>query len=228
MRSIRFISVLLLIPIFMSLQACGSGGGTSDTSGTLTVSTATVSDNGDGTSLVTVTATYIPPAGKTAQGVVISIVATSNFGYAQSVNPSLNSLSNSVIQSFSIPQQLGTSTQVVITASIGGMTSGVLAIVPKFTPTTLAVPISVVNYTVSDLAGTDKFINFTGGTAPFTVVSSVLADINSTIFDSFTLGGGTIRIRLLNSNVNSVASTATVTVSDAAGGSVPITVNYFK
>lgn len=60
------------------------------------------------------------------------------------------------------------------------------------------------------------------------MASSVSADINASVYSSSWSGGGIIRVRLLNANVGGVASTATVTLTDSAGGSVTITVNYFK
>lgn len=228
MKVLRYFILFLSILIVMLLQACG-GGGSSDTAGSLTLSDPTVTDGGalSGVtySKVTVTATYTPPSGKSAQGVLISITASYN-GIVQSDDVSLTSGSNSVVKSFLIPQNLNSTSQVIIVASIGGMKSGVLAIVPKATPPALEASFSSVTFLNSALANSFTDIAFTGGVFPYAVSSSV-PDIVAAITNSST-SGGNLRVTLINAAVFNKLTSASLSLSDKAGGSVPITVKYFK
>jgi len=62
----------MLIACAILMVGCGSGGGgDSSTNGTLTLSTPTATNKGDGNYNVSALATYVPPAGKVPNGVVI-------------------------------------------------------------------------------------------------------------------------------------------------------------
>jgi hypothetical protein len=126
MKSLRLIIIFLLIPFIMSLQACGEGGST-DTSGNLTLSAPTFVDQGDGSSIGNFTATYTPPSGKSPQGILIKCGVTDADGDTQSIERSLSSLSNSVVFSF----QATNSTTIRIFASVNDMQSSALVFVPE-------------------------------------------------------------------------------------------------
>lgn len=134
MKALRYLSVLLSISVILMVQACGSG--SSDTAGALTMSAASIVDNKDGTSSVSTTITYEPPAGKTAQGVVVSLKISDATGNFLSDSHTLTSGSNSFSYSFLVTQGTTTSTPVSIVASIGDMTASIMAVVPVRTATT--------------------------------------------------------------------------------------------
>ncbi|MDA8415397.1 MAG: hypothetical protein M0023_16610 [Desulfobacteraceae bacterium] len=222
MRVMRLLTVFVSIFLIGSLQSCGSGGGSSDTAGALTISSPASTDNGNGTSIVTFTVTYAPPAGKTAQGVVVSVNVD-----GATTNHTFTSGSNSA--SFSILSTNGT--LISISASVNSMTSSTIFFVPAggtggggallLTPTTMS-------FLFTDTAGFSQSISISGGTPPYTVVSTVPTDI-SVIMAT----GTTATVTLVNAAsppAPGILSTATVTVTDsstpAATGN--ITVNYFK
>lgn len=128
MKRMRY---LILIVLFVSLaaflQGCGSGGGSSDTSGNLTIGTPTSSNNtGLGTSIVTFTVTYTPPPGKSAQGVVVNVSYGPAGGTPSTTAVTLNSLTNTVSFSF-----IGTNSTIYsINAFVDGMSSGLYYTVP--------------------------------------------------------------------------------------------------
>lgn len=227
MKALRCIALLVTLTIIMMMQGCG-GGGTSDTAGSLSLSAATVTDNKDGKFSVATSATYVPPAGKSAQGVVISIVVSDYITgiVLLSDNLTLTSGSNTVNFSF-LANQKATTTQLKITASIGGMTSSVLAIIPAPAPIVpLAVSSSTVNFAAADPSNTVSTppITISGGTAPYTVVSTAPADIYPAI------SGSTLSITLLTAATGTSPTTATVKVTDSATTpqTQTITVSYFK
>lgn len=212
------------------MLGCG-GGAESDTSGALTMTAPAATDNSDGTYTVSTKISYAPPAGKNAQGLQVVVTATDSVGTVIApLTHTFTSGSNSFDYSISgIPQRTGASNNVRIVVAIGGMTASGSVIVPAVTVTALTVPSATASFALTDPANTVKYIAFTGGTGPYTTVSTVPADIDSRIYSTLIFSsGGTIEVKLLNANVGGVASTATVTLTDSAGGSVPITVNYFK
>src|ERR1039457_1371191 len=140
MKFKHYIAIILSLSIIMMIQACGSGGGTSDTAGALTIATPTTTDNKDGTFTVLATVTYTPPADKTAQGVVVTTTATDSFGNVRTDNATVTSGSNSVIYSYLVRQNVGSSIALSIVSNIGGMRASVLAVIPAITP--LAAPAS--------------------------------------------------------------------------------------
>ncbi|MBL0225578.1 MAG: hypothetical protein IPQ16_08390 [Geobacteraceae bacterium] len=225
MKVLRYLSLLVSMTLIMVLQGCGEGG-TSDTAGSLTLTEAASIDNGDGTFSVTTTVSYTPPSGKSAQGVVITTTATDSFGVVITDKATLTSGSNSVKYSFLVAQHVGVTNRVSIVSSIGGMTTSVGITIPAFTPPVvpLAVSAATVDFVATDLANTSKTVTISGGTAPYTVVSSVPADISATLSSA-----DVVDIRLVNAVVlPGDAFTATVTVTDAAAATTTITVNYFQ
>ena len=215
MKSIRFVLLLLVLITFSMLQACGSGGGTSDTAGSLTISAPTSTDNKDGSFSVSATVTYTPPAGKSAQGVVVTTTATDNFGNSRSNSATLTSGSNSVIYTYRVAQSVGTSSSLSIVSNIGGMTSSVSIVIPAITP--LSAP--SVQFTSVDPLGTNKTSAIAGGIQPYTLVSVSTTDI------SVTLTGTTLNVTNNKSGVS--PATATITVSDAFGSRLTVSVSYF-
>lgn len=215
------VKYLILVLACGFLAACG-GGGTSDTSGALTMTAATSKDNGDGTYDVSTTVAYAPPTGKSAQGVVITITATDSFGIVTVYKPVLTSGSNSVNFTFRrVPQHVGSSNPVTIISSIGGMTASVGATIPA--SSALALSSETVAFVAADAALTKKTVVVSGGITPYTVLSSKPTDIIATI------SGTTVTIELQNvAGATPAANTATVTVTDALNATKTITVNYFK
>lgn len=210
MKSLQLLTVLVSIFIITMLQACGSGSGSSDTAGALTISTPAAADNGDGTSSVSFTVTYAPPSGKTAQGVVVSVNVN---GFTDTAT--LTSGSNSVTYSF--PATNGSTLS--ISASVNSMTSSRIFFVPATaitagTVTALSVAPTTADFIFADLAGSTKTIVISGGTAPYTVVSSVPADIAAIMATATN-----VTVTLNNSAVSAspgTSSNATVTVTDSA------------
>jgi len=221
MKASRIYLVLLLIAISFVLQACGSGTGASDTAGSLTVSKPTSTNNNDGYYTVETTVTYTPPAGKTAQGVQVKLSATDNFGFNYgTVNKSLLSASNSFTQPFII-QQRSESVYVILEASIGDMKSGNFVVIPALAA--LSVSADTADFIVTDVAGATKSITISGGTGPYSVSSSVPADI--TVTNSV---NATAVITLVKTQTTSTPATALITVTDSTSASRTILVNYFK
>lgn len=223
MKALRCLAVFISLFIIMMMQGCG-GGGTSDTAGSLTMTDATSTDNKDGTFSVATAVTYAPPAGKSAQGVVITTTASDSFGVVITDKATLTSGSNTVKYSFLIAQHVGFSNRVSIESSIGGMTASVGVTIPAFVVPILVSPTSVA-FAVTDTATSVKTVAVSGGTPPYSVSSSVPADISATI------SGSSLSITLLNAAVlPGTSSSATVTVTDSAATAQTkaITVSYFK
>jgi len=219
MKLPRFAFVLLMLIATALLQSCGSGS-KSDTGGSLTLSSPTITNNTDGTYSVTTTATYIPPAGKVPNGVVIKISETENGVLGSSFEDTLTD-SNAVIRTFVVVQSTQASKQVVVTASIGDMTSSVLAIVPALA-TVSATPVQFLS---SDPAGTPRITTISGGIAPYTLVAVSTADISAS------LNGTTLTVTNLVApavGATPVATPATVSVNDSIGNTSNVQVVYFK
>lgn len=224
MKVARVLIVLISLFSLIMLQACGSGGGSSDTAGALTISTPTANDNGNGTSSVSFTVTYAPPSGKTAQGVVVSVNVN---GLTHTAD--LTSGSNSV--SYSFPA-VTNGTTLFISASVNSMTSSRAFFVPTATTggtgTALTVTPTTADFLFTDPAGAIKTITISGGTAPYIVASSVPTDISSIMATPTS-----VTVTLNNSAVSAspgISSNATVTVTDSATPAATkiITVTYKK
>jgi hypothetical protein len=132
MNAFRYLAIILSLSVIVLIQSCGSG--SSDTAGALTMSAATIVDNKDGTATVSTTVTFSPPAGKSAQGVVVSVRVSDGLGNFTNDSHTLTSGSNSFNYSFLVTQSATSTTPVSITASIGDMSSSVLAVVPIKAP----------------------------------------------------------------------------------------------
>jgi len=120
MKISRICLLIFVFPSLILLQACGSGTGASDTNGALSLSkpTATVTATGSGLYSVSSTITFTPPAGKTAQGVIVDIVFADSFGYSFTIKHSFTSNSNTVSVGDFFP---GPGNIVSVSASIGDM-----------------------------------------------------------------------------------------------------------
>jgi len=215
MKVLSYLSLLLSLVIIMMIQACGSGGGSTDTAGSLTVSAPTSSDNKDGSYNISVTVTYTPPAGKSAQGVVVTTTAIDQFGNTQSNNATLTSGSNSVIYSYRVKQNVGTSVSLSIISNIGGMTSSVSVVIPAITP----LGASAVQFKSTDAPGTVLTTSISGGITPYTLVSVSSASI------SVTLTGTSLNV--MNTTTGVTTANATIIVSDANGSLLSVPVGYF-
>lgn len=223
MKVIRLVILLLSISIVLMIQACGSGGGSSDTAGALTISAPSAADNANGTSTVTFTVTYAPPSGKTAQGVVVSVNVN---GFTD--NATLTSGSNSV--TYSLISANGSTLS--ISASVNSMTSSKIFFVPVTGGTggtgALTVTPTTANFIFTDPAASTKTITISGGTAPYTVVSSVPLEIGAIMATPTT-----VTVTLINAASSPSPGTsfnATVTVTDSAtpAATKTVAVTYLK
>jgi hypothetical protein len=214
MKAIRYLTVLLSLTVIMMMQACGSGG-TSDTAGSLTVSAPTSTNNNDGSFSVSATVTYTPPAGKSAQGVVVTTTATDSFGNSRTDNATLTSGSNSVIYTYRVKQNVGFSSSLSIVSNIGGMVSGVSIVIPAITP--MGAP--AVQFKSTDAPGTVLTSAITGGIAPYSFVS-----VSTTALSVQLLGTS---LNVTNSTTGVTTANATIVVSDANGSMLTVPVGYF-
>lgn len=225
MKVARLVYVILLFTISFMLNGCGSGSGASDTVGALVLSGSSATDNGGGTYKISTTVTYTPPAGKTAQGVQVKLTFSDDFGNSFTENHSFTSGSN--IFTYSFPVNQGNSAfQIYIQASIGDMKSSDFVTVPGIGAGagTLSVASST-SFAATDVVNTTKTLVVSGGTPPYSVTSSVPADISAAIGTFI----NEVDIRLLQAAVlPGVPASAIITVTDGASATRTITVNYFK
>lgn len=129
MKLFRLYGCVIVFLIIIVLQSCGS-----DTNGSLTISTPTVTDLKCGKYSVTATVTYTPPSGKDPNGVKVTVSELENNVLMARADYELTS-SPSVALTYPVTQSTTTPTIVTINAAIGSMTSSVLAVVPVFTNT---------------------------------------------------------------------------------------------
>jgi hypothetical protein len=195
------------------LQSCG--GGSTDTAGALTISTPTTTDNKDGSYSVSATVTYAPPAGKTAQGVVVSTSATDSFGNFRTDSHTFTSGSNSVTYTFYVVQSVGSSTGLSIVSNIGDMRAGVSVVIPAIPP--MGAP--SVQFKSTDAPGTVLTSAISGGITPYSLVSV------STTALSATLVGTTLNVTNTTTGINT--ANATIVVRDGSGSVLSIPVGYF-
>jgi hypothetical protein len=215
MKALRYLTVLFSLTIIMMMQACGNGGGTTDTAGSLTVSVPTSTNNNDGSFSVSATVTYTPPAGKSAQGVVVTTTATDNFGNFRTDEATLTSGSNSVVYSYRVHQNVGTSSTLSIKSNIGGMVSSVSIVIPAITP--MGAP--AVQFKSTDAPGTVLTSAISGGIVPYSLVSVSTSALRATVI------GTTLTVTNSTTGVNT--ANATIIVTDANGSQLSIPVGYF-
>lgn len=222
MKVFRLLTLFLSFTFILFLQACGGGSQTSDTAGALTMSSPTSANNNDGTYSVSTTVTYAPPAGKSAQGVVITTTATDSFGVVISDIATLSSGSNQVVYTFKFDQHSGVSNPVSIVSNIGGMSSSVGIVIPAITP--LAATPSPVSFLIGDAAlGKDEVVKITGGVGTYLLTSPIIIDGVLSV----SIAGSDLTVHYISPST--VASKQTiVTVRDAANFTLNIPVNYFK
>lgn len=219
MKVLRYLAAVFLIANIAMMQACG--GGNSDTSGALTLSAPTSTNNGDGTFSVSTTVTYAPPPGKTAQGVVISTTATDSLGVVTPDNATLTSGSNSVTYSFAVAQQIGISNRLSIVSSIGDMKASVGIVIPGITPLS-ALPIDFIAGEAAS-PGTTKTTTISGGVGTYILTSPNTVDGVLT----FSLTGNTLTAKYISTSTTTALATS-VTIRDGVGSTFTIPVTYFK
>ncbi len=227
MKGFRCFAIIFSISVIMMIQGCGTGGGNSDTSGGLTLSTPTFTDNLNGTSIGSVTVTYTPSAGKSIQGVVVTISITTNSGTVLvNSTATFNSADTGKVLTFIAPN----STLIHISAAVNGMTAGTTAFVPSgaIPTSSLAVSSATAAFLATDVANTTTPpVNVSGGTLPWSVISTVPLDIGASITQTPILGVITITLKN-TATPPGLSNTATVIVTDAVGATKTITVTYFK
>lgn len=214
MKAFRCLAVLLSISIILMMQACGA-----DTSGSLTMTEPTSTDNGDGTYSVSTTVTYAPPAGKSAQGVVIKTTATDSFGDVTDAEATLTSGSNSVTYKFYVDQYLGVSNRFSILSSIGDMKSSVGIIIPGIAAMS-ALPI---NFLDSEAVGTTKTTTIAGGVGTYTLLTSTPVDgvLNISLSDK--------TLTVVYTSLTTVTQkTTNILIRDYAGSTYSVPVTYYK
>lgn len=222
MKGFRYIVLFSLILCSVMLQACGGGGGSSDTAGSLTLSAPTSTSNGDGTYTVSSTVTYTPPAGKSAQGVVVSMSVSDLFGVINSSSHTLTSGSNSFNYSYpQIFQLVGVSNHVSIVSNIGEMKSSVGVNIPALTALS-ALPI---DFLVGEAAspGTTKSTTISGGVGTYVLTSPASVDGVLTI----SIAGSILTVKYISASTATSASTV-VTIRDGVGATLNIPVSYFR
>lgn len=119
------IGVLMLFLSAFALQSCGSS--KSDTSGTLTISKPTVTDQKCGIHTVDATVTYTPPVGKVPNGVQVVV---SEFEDGILMHRTTETLTDSPSVNFTYVVSHQNQVTVSIDAAIGDMNSSVVAFVP--------------------------------------------------------------------------------------------------
>jgi hypothetical protein len=220
MKVLRYLIILLSLSIFMMMQACGNSGGSSDTAGSLTLTAPTSTNNNNGTYSVSTTVTYAPPAGKSAQGVVVTTTASDSFGATETRNFTLTSGSNSVIYTFFVNQKVGVSNYLSIVSSIGEMRAGVVSVIPAITALS-ALPI---DFLAGEAAspGTTKTTTISGGVGTYSLISTGTTNGVLTI----SLAGPTLTVKYVSSSTAN-PGTADVLIQDVAGTILTIPVTYF-
>ena len=130
MKALRNLIMLLSMFIVLMLQGCGD-----DTGGALTMvldSSLIVDSN---YYEVTAEISYTPPSGKSAQGVVVTYVATylddNGVSTTETGSKTLTSNSDSFVLSQPVIQFSDKINTVSIVASIGSMTTSAFTIIPK-------------------------------------------------------------------------------------------------
>jgi hypothetical protein len=220
MKVLRYLTVLLSLSIIIMMQACGSGGGTTDTSGSLTMTAPTSTSNGNGTYSVSTTVTYTPPAGKSAQGIVVTTSATDSFGAVETRNYTLTSGSNSVIYTFFVNQKVGVTNYLSIVSSIGEMRAGVVSVIPAIT----AMSAAPIDFLAGEAAapGTTKTTTISGGVGTYSLISTGTTNGVLTI----SLAGSTLTVKYV-SPITATPGSADVLIQDVAGSVLTIPVSYF-
>jgi hypothetical protein len=133
MKLLRLYGCVIVFLTIIVLQSCGSG--KSDTNGSLTIGTPTVTDQKCGYYTVAATVTFTPPTGKDPNGEQVTVSEYENNILMDRTTDTLTS-SPSVTHTYLITQSTTAPTIVTINAAIGSMTSSILAVVPVFTNTT--------------------------------------------------------------------------------------------
>jgi hypothetical protein len=101
---------------------------------TLSISSPSVAINGDGTCSVSVTISYIPAAGKSAQGVTVNISMNDIMGNSVSDNHAFTSSNGSFIYGFMVAQSASTN-MINLKASVGDLIATQMIGVPALSAT---------------------------------------------------------------------------------------------
>ena len=215
MKSLRLATLILMSLATMILQSCGNG---NNTNGTLTISTPTVVGPTGGLYTISETITYTPPAGTVPNGVEVDVTINNpnNTPSATTQKQTLNSSGAFTITDTAL--QGADSVVYSVSATTGGLISSVSTILAGITPLN-ATPSPIV-FASTDLAGTVKTSTIAGGISPYAVTGNSSADLIATI------AGSTLSVTK-TSLTGAVQKTATITVTDAAGSTIPIIVIYF-
>lgn len=215
MKVIRYLAVLLSLSVVLMLQGCGD-----ETGGALTMTALTKVDNGDGTYAVSATITYVPPTGKSAEGVEVNIAITDLLGNV--VNPYTHKfLSGSNVHIITVDPvyQLPITNNVRISASIGSMNvSGGVSI-----PAINAISASPINFSIAEAIGSTKQTTISGGSAPYTLITPTPVDgvLNLSLSDN------TLTVIYASATTVSFLST-NIQIRDNLGTIYSIPVGYYK
>lgn len=227
MKSSKLFSILLLSIFVLSLQACGDSGGSTDTGGSLTMTAPTLSNNNDGTYLVSTTVTYEPRVGKSAEGVVVTTTVTDSNGFQVSKKHTYTSGSNSVALSFIVNQSIGNSNTLSIVSNIDGMASSVIATIPGID----RMSADAINFVAGDAivsGGTTKTSAITGGVGTYSLTSPSTVDG----LLSVSLAGSTLSVTYVTASITPLTNPAKaiVTIIDQANPAhtLEIPVNYYN
>lgn len=215
MKALRYLSILFSLFFILILQGCGD-----DTGGALTMTDPPTPVfygvvNGVSFYKVSTTVKYVPPSGKSVQGVVVTVKIYDLSGLLSSEDFTLSSESSSFAYSYPVRQYSITANPVRIEASIGSMTASVGTTIPSSAPLTVANP--NVDFATGTLVNATANVAYTGG-AGTVVVESTDANIGASI-----TADGIVTITLLNANVT---GSTTVHLTDDGGADVSINVTY--
>jgi len=229
MRLKNITKIIFLFCCIVTLLACGSGGGSTSSNGTLSPVTQIATDNTDGTFTVTASATYTPPVDMSVLGATISFVTQiSANGVVQStINNSNKTVDSNGTASIS-PLRIAQSNEplyVSTTAYIGDLNQTAFLTIPLIN-TVLTPSPSVVSFIQVDPAGGQSpfTISLSGGFLPYTIVSNDRPTDIDVKLNSSTL---TVS-KLVASGTTSVSTFATITISDRRGTTTTVRVNYFR
>lgn len=219
MKPFRFVAVIVLLFVAITLQSCGGGGSDKATNGSLTITTPTVTGPTGGIYTISETVTYTPPSGKVPNGLQVNVtiggVTTAHY---------LDSTGSFTITDFVI--QTSSSVFYSIIASTGDLTSSVGAVLAGFTPLN-ATPSPIV-FASTDAAGTVKTSTVAGGLSPYAVSTvTVPSGSSGTASDiSATIAGGALSVTKITLT-GATQKSLIVTIVDANGDTLPILVLYY-
>lgn len=217
--------IVLLLSVVMScvMFGCG-GGGSGDTSGTLTLADITTKDLTGGRYEISSSAIFAPANSKSPVGSEIKFTAvyTTKSG-ASDTRSSTVTLSTTGIAAFSaLVDQGDEPVYVTLTASIGGLSQTRNSSVPAIAPLTLAP--AAVSFSNVEGIGVSKTITVSGGFSPYSVSSSKTDIQASNAFGSSVV----TLIKNVNVSATPIADSAIITVTDNKGNQITANVGYYR